>query len=114
MNEQQRKIRDSRQQERRGARLHGGRTRPASGAFATAKGDVRSDDSLIEYKRTNGNRISITSQQLNKIRTEALSEGRRPLLGFEVGGRDYIIVEAGDYASDQEELSDVRTRTGER
>lgn len=34
---------------------------------------------------------------LEKIRREALLEGRGHLLGFELGGRDYIIVPAEDY-----------------
>lgn len=103
-NDPARRVRDSQRQERRGAVLHGGKRRPGSGAPWSAKGDVRTDDTLLEYKRTNGSRITITAVMLSKIRTEALSEGRRPLLGFEVAGRDYIIMEASDYEADQEEL----------
>lgn len=114
MNEQQRKIHDSRKQEARGAAQHGGRVRPASGALPGAKGDMRTSDTLVEYKRTNGKSISITAAMLKKIRTEALSEGRRPLLGIEIAGRDWVLVPADDYESDQEVIRDATQAAEQR
>ncbi len=103
-----RDLKRSQDQEKRGAKLHGGRVRPASGAFATAKGDVRTGPFLIEYKRTDAHRITITEESLEKIRREALLEGRMQLLGFELGRRDYVVIEAEDLAALQEELDGYR------
>lgn len=107
MTEIRRRIAASRKQERRGAEQHGGRVRPASGALVGAKGDVRTSrkpgvssvtsGTLIEYKRTDGKGIRLTTAMLEKIRREALLDGRRPRLGFELGGRDFIVVPAEDY-----------------
>jgi hypothetical protein len=107
-----RRIKASQEQERRGAVLHGGKVRPGSGSQASAKGDVRvprgkqgpgvTSGSLIEYKRTEGKGIRLTTVMLEKIRTEALLEGRQHLLGFELGGRDYVVVPAERYADLEE------------
>jgi hypothetical protein len=51
----------------------------------------------VEYKRTENKGIRLTTAMLEKIRTEALLESRRHLLGFELGKRDYIVVPAEDY-----------------
>lgn len=56
-----------------------------------------SSGKLIEYKRTDRTSISIKIDVLEKIRREALLDGRRPLLGIELGGRDWIMVPAEDY-----------------
>jgi hypothetical protein len=108
------KIKRSRAQEERGAKLHGGRRRPASGAFDMAKGDMRTDDEMVEYKRTNGKQITIKLDDLEKNRREALVEGRMPLLGFELGGRDYLIVEAGDWEERQASAASRRARVDRR
>lgn len=111
-----RRIKASQAQEARGAAAHGGRVRPGSGSKSNAKGDVKvpqSEDGfwpegvLIEYKRTDGKGISVTSVILEKIRREALSEGRRMLLGLQIGGRNYIVLEEGDYF-DLKEAADGR------
>lgn len=108
-----RRIKASQEQERRGARLHGGRVQPGSGSQEAAKGDVRvgrvagatlpTSGTLIEYKRTDSDSIRLTTRQLEKIRTEALLEGRQHLLGFELGGRDYVVVPAERYAELEEQ-----------
>ncbi len=107
-----RRVKDSQRQEARGAVLHGGEVRPGSGSQASAKGDVRvprgrvteraTSGTLIEYKRTEGKGIRLTTVMLEKIRTEALLEGRQHLLGFELGGRDYVVVPAERYAELEE------------
>jgi hypothetical protein len=118
--DQQYKLRTSQAQEKRGAKLHGGRVRPGSGSQAAAKGDVRTPRAsgatghtsgrLIEYKRTNGKSIRLTTVVLEKIRAEALLEGRGHLLGFELGGRDYVIVPAEDYIDPEEHQHCGRAR----
>lgn len=112
MTEVRRRIKASQKQEARGAKLHGGMVRPGSGSQASAKGDVRvtgrsgeapaTRGTLIEYKRTDRKSIRLTTVMLEKIRTEALLEGRQHLLGFELGGRDYVVVPAERYAELEE------------
>lgn len=104
-----RRIKASQAQEKRGAKLHGGRVRPGSGSQEAAKGDVRvareqgvsrvTSGTLIEYKRTDNKGIRLTTAMLEKIRREALLEGREPLLGFELGGRHYVVQLEEDYLS---------------
>lgn len=112
MTEVRRRIKASQAQERRGAKQHGGRVQPGSGSQVSKKGDVKTprvpgathttSGSLIEYKRTDGKSIRLTTVMLEKIRTEALLEGRVHLLGFELGGRDYVVVSAEDYVDPEE------------
>lgn len=112
-----RRIKDSQKQEARGAKQHGGAVRPGSGSKASAKGDVRvprnpgasvlASGTLIEYKRTEGKGIRLTTVVLEKIRREALLEGRRPLLGLELGGRDYVVLPVEDFL-DLEERAGAR------
>ena len=113
MTEIRRRIKASQKQEERGAVQHGGRVRPGSGSQTFAKGDVRTPrvelgetpSYLIEFKRTDNKGIRLTTVMLEKIRREALLEGRVHLLGFELGGRDYIVLPAEDYL-------DLQERTG--
>ena len=102
-----RRIKDSQKQESRGALIMGGRVRPGSGSIKTAKGDVRvgrgegvsltGSGVLIEYKRTDRKSISFSIAVLEKIRGEALLEGRTHLLGFQLGRRNYIVLEEHDF-----------------
>ena len=109
-----RRIKKSQAQEKRGAEQHGGRVRPGSGSQEAAKGDVRTPRSvelgelpatLIEFKRTDGKGIRLTTVMLEKIRREALLEGRAHLLGFELGGRNYIVLSSEDYLDLKERAS---------
>jgi len=97
MSDARRRRRASQAQEHRGAALHGGRVRPASGALPMAKGDVRTSTELLEFKTTGKLQLTIKLRDLEKIRGEALIEGRRALFGFALGGRDYIVIEAEEY-----------------
>jgi len=108
-----RRIKASQAQEKRGAKIHGGQVRPGSGSKASAKGDVRvprapggalaSSGVLIEYKRTDNRSFSLKVTELEKIRGEALLEGRRHLMGLELGGRHYVVLEEHDYIALLEE-----------
>lgn len=93
------KIAKSRAQEKRGAALHSGSQNVGSGNTPWRKNDVRGHDgaSLIEYKRTSGKSITIKLADLEDVRKNALLEGRDALFGIEIGGRDYLLVEASDY-----------------
>lgn len=92
------KIRKSRQQEARGASLHGGRRNAGSGNTPWKKNDVRVDnDYLIEYKRTDKKSITIQGSDLEELRTNALLEGRTPLMGIELLGRDWTLIETSEF-----------------
>lgn len=54
-------------------------------------------DYLIEYKRTDKKSITIKLEDLEGNRTNALLEGRNPLFGIEIGGRDWVMVEADEF-----------------
>lgn len=57
------------------------------------KHDVRSPGVLWEMKRTGKKQITIKATDIESVRREAILEGRIPLLGFELNGRNYVIVE---------------------
>lgn len=88
-----------RAQEAAGAKLFGGRVTPGSGATPYRKGDVRTPDLLIEYKRTDSAQITIKSAWLEKIHGEAILEGRSPVLGIQIGitGRNWVLISEDDY-----------------
>ena len=83
--------------EKRLAKIVGGKPTAASGAFWSRKGDVRSDDLLIEHKWTGKKQITLTATVLEKIVTEAILDGRTPVLGISLNSRDYVILEEGDF-----------------
>lgn len=87
-------------QEERGASRHGGRVQPGSGGGPRHKADVRTATHSIEYKRTDKKSIIIKLEDLEKVRMEALLEGRKPLFGIEIGGRGYLLVPEEDYNGD--------------
>lgn len=73
-------------QEKRIAKELDGRTQPGSGAFENFKGDVKTDDFLIEAKRTDKKSLSVKGEWLTKIDREAIAEGKKPALVIELGG----------------------------
>jgi len=48
-------------------------------------------------KRTGKKSITIKLDDLESVRKEAILEGRTALLGFELGGRNYVIVEENEW-----------------
>lgn len=102
----------------------GGQVRPGSGSLKMAKGDVRvgsdagismalSSGVLIEYKRTDKKSITFSIDVLEKIRGEALLEGRMHLLGFELGRRNYIVLDEHDFLALVESAQGGRSPTVE-
>ena len=87
----------SQAQEKRTAKVHGGRVQPGSGNGWAKKGDVRTQAVLIENKRTDAKQITLRADVLEKIWTEAWAEGRMPEIHFELNGRHWIIQEEGDH-----------------
>lgn len=77
-------------------KLGGSRT-AASGAFWSRKGDVRTQDLLIEHKWTGKKQFTVKSDVLKKIMREAILEGRTPVLGFHLDGENYVILGEEDF-----------------
>ena len=90
--------------EKRLAKKIGGSTNAASGAFWSRKGDVRSDDLLIEHKYTGKKQTTIKSEVLKKIMREAILDGRIPVLGIHLDGEDYVILTEHDFIEMREKL----------
>ena len=88
------KMRKSQAQEARTAKAINGQRTPGSGAFAGHKGDVISDDFLVECKMTVKKSISLKSAWLAKIYREAVEKGKYPALHITVeeSGQDWIAV----------------------
>ena len=79
----------------------------ASGAFWSRKGDVRSQDLLVEHKWTGKKSKTITAAELEKITNEAIMDGRTPVFGIHLNGEDYVILLETDFL----ELRDRLART---
>jgi hypothetical protein len=87
----------SQKHEKRLAKAIGGSTTAASGAFWSRKGDVRSQDILLEHKWTGKKSKTIQSAELKKITTEAILDGRLPVFGIHLDGEDYVILLETDF-----------------
>ena len=87
----------SQRQEKSIAKAIGGRTVPASGAFWSRKGDVRSADLLVEAKTTDAASFAIKRTVWDKIRKEALLDGRIPVLAVQIQGRNLVVLDEEDF-----------------
>jgi hypothetical protein len=83
--------------EKRLAKIVSGKRSAASGAFWSRKGDVRSDDLLIEHKWTGKKQVTIKSEVLKKITKEAILDSRTPVLGIHLDGENYVILGEEDF-----------------
>jgi len=83
-------------QEDRIAKLVSGQVSAGSGAF-DRKGDVRAPTELWEAKWTSKKQVTIQAAVLEKICGEAIVEGRIAVLGLELNGRNYVVVEEADW-----------------
>lgn len=84
-------------QERRLAKSSGGTTTAGSGAFWTRKGDVRSASLLIEGKQTDKASYSIKKTIWDKIRREALLDGRMPALAIQIQDTRLVVMDEEDF-----------------
>jgi len=94
--------------EKRIAKEIGGSTTAASGAFWSRKGDVRSNDLLVEHKWTGKKSKTIQSAELKKITNEAIMDGRTPVFGIHLDGEDYVILLETDFFELMNEVRSVR------
>jgi Holliday junction resolvase len=83
--------------EKRLEKKMGGQRVAASGAFWSRKGDVRTEDLLIEHKWTGKKSFTLKAEVLEKITTEAILDGRTPVLGIHLNGNDYVILGEEDF-----------------
>jgi hypothetical protein len=83
--------------EKRLAKAIGGQRNVASGAFWFRKGDVRSEDLLIEHKWTGKKSFTLKSDVLEKITTEAILDGRTPVLGVSLNDVNYVLLDENDF-----------------
>lgn len=105
MSDVRRQVKASRAQEERGMAAMGGQRHRGSGANWSRKADGRTngpswtslDHTLVEFKRTDAKQITLKAKDLEKIIYEATLEGRAPVMGIEVGGRNYVLLEESDY-----------------
>ena len=93
--------------EKRLAKKIGGQTTAASGAFWSRKGDVRSEDLLIEHKYTGKKQTTIKSDVLKKIMREAILDGRMPVLGIHLDGENYVVLLEDDFLEMRDRLKDA-------
>lgn len=70
---------------------------PNSGSTAFRKGDMYTNQFLIESKSTDHESISLKKSWLEKIEEEAILEGKTPLLILEIKGRRYFVLRERDY-----------------
>ena len=68
---------------------------------------------MIEYKRTDKKQITVKSDDLEKIQREAISTGRIPVFGIEVGGQHYVIEREGDYRETHVLIQELRRQVEE-
>lgn len=90
--------------EKRLAKAVGGQRNVASGAFWFRKGDVRSQDLLIEHKWTGKKSFTLKSDVLEKITTEALLDSRTPVLGISLNEVNYVVMDENDFLTMREFL----------
>lgn len=83
--------------EKRLEKVAGGKRNAASGAFWNRKGDVRTDDLLIEHKWTGKKSVTIKSDVLQKITKEAILDRRTPVLGLHLDGENYVVLLEEDF-----------------
>lgn len=90
--------------EKRLEKVLGGKRSAASGAFWSRKGDVRTNDLLIEHKWTGKKSFTLKADVLEKIVMEAILDSRIAALGIHLNGKNYVLLEEHDFI----ELRDFR------
>ena len=87
--------------EKKDAESFGGKRTPRSGGLWFAKGDVRSNEYLIENKTTAKESFSVSVPLWEKIEKEALLSHRLPLLSLEMGNDklELIILSKDDFCA---------------
>ena len=90
----------SRKQEKRTAERYGGSVNAMSGAGWMRKADVRTEEFMIENKcrmDPEAKSYSIKKQDLRDLTKRARLEGRIPLLQFDLGTHNYVVLVEDDF-----------------
>jgi len=89
----------SQRQEAETAERYGGRTQPGSGSGWLHRNDVRSEEFLIENKRTDNERsITIKADDLRQLRINATRLDKVAIMEIYLGGHNYVILHSDDFA----------------
>lgn len=92
------KLQKSRVQEKRGAKTHGLKLHAGSGSHSNHRNDGHNDDELWEFKRTDNKRsITLKADDLEPLGQRADLQTRRACFGFELNGKDYVVLRGGEY-----------------
>lgn len=83
--------------EKKVAKSLGARLRPASGAMASAKGDMTVDSFLLEAKSTVSESLGIKYEWLGKISNEAMAINKKPALAVTFTWPDGRAVPYGEW-----------------
>ena len=97
-------LKESQKHEKRLAKRIGGKRNAASGAMWNRKGDVRSDDLLIEHKYTGKKQYTLKSIDLEKNVTNAILESRMPVFGISLNSKNYVLLTEDDFLEMREKL----------
>jgi hypothetical protein len=97
-------LKESQKHEKRLAKRVGGKRNAASGAMWNRKGDVRSDDLLIEHKYTGKKQYTLKSIDLEKNVTNAILESRMPVFGISLNSKNYVLLTEDDFLEMREKL----------
>jgi len=107
---------DSRKQERRGARVYGGTVNSGSGNTSGHKNDVRTPELSIEFKCTRQKSYTLKLADLLTAANEAIRDGREALFGLdflhqEPNGRlvnhRFVILPEWDYLDMRRRLAEA-------
>ena len=88
-------VSDDWKQEKRIAKVTGGKRQPGSGSGWLHPNDVKDDQFLREMKQTNGKSISVKGEDWDKLRRNALSTGRTPMMHLQIGRRRLVLHDEG-------------------
>ena len=94
----------SQKHEKRLAKAIGGTRNAGSGSFWSRKGDVRSDDLLIEHKYTGKKTYTLKAVDLEKNVTNAILESRMPVFGISLNDKNYVLLTEDDFLEMREKL----------
>lgn len=95
---QKRLMKKSRKQEVKAAETYRGSRQPGSGAGWVRKNDVRSSELLVECKLTeNLKTYTLKFSDLRELEVRAIQEDRMPVLQFDLGGRQYVVLTQDDF-----------------
>ena len=93
-------YRQSQKQEKRIAEEFKGKAQPGSGNKWHSKGDVQSEDFLIECKQTRHASYTLSLKDLKKIERLAKEKAKLPMMIIEfIGSGEYVVLRKEDFLS---------------